>query len=144
MKKSGVWEFPFVSRPDALIDALNVIEESMDRMRVGDLLDALYIARSPDTATLLTAMLRDRGWKPMTDEFYTDYIKGKGSETGPVDPMMLEWLSPGPRGLQVPRAYMDYLGSNRIEQVQDLGLKTGETVPHPDDEKNFGSATPSS
>lgn len=132
----NVWEYPLVSRPDALIDALNVIEEAMDGMTIGDLLDTLYIQRNADTATLLAALLRDRGWKPRTTEFYSEFIVGDKNEH--LDIMELEWLSPAPRGLKVPRGYRDYLGSNRIEHIQDLGLKTDSSVPDPDDEKNFG------
>ena len=119
-----------------MLDALNVIEESMDRMRVGDLLDTLCIRRFPDTAAPLAALLRDRGWKPMTTESYGEFVIG--TDHPRPDMMALEWLSPGPRGLRVPRGYRDYLGSNRIEHEQEMGLKTGETVPRPDDEKNFG------
>ena len=43
------WEFPFISRPDALIDALNVIEEAMDFLSdedkawiLGKTADSLY------------------------------------------------------------------------------------------------------
>lgn len=135
-RRENRWEYPLVSRPDALLDALNVIEESMDGMRLGDLLDTLYIQRTPDTATLIAALLRDRGWKPETTEFYSEFVIGPDRPR--PDIMALEWLSPGPRGLHVPRAYRDYLGSNRIEHMQDLGLRTGEAVPHPDDERNFG------
>ena len=135
-QQPNTWEYPLVSRPDALLDALNVIEEAMDGMKVGDLLDTLYIQRSPDTATVLAAILRDRGWKPETGEFYKEFIVG--GEPNRPDMMELYWYSPGPRGEKVPRGYRDYLGSNRIEHIQDLGIKTDMTVPHPDDEKNFG------
>lgn len=45
-------------------------------MRIGDLLDTLYIQRNSDTATHLAALLRGRGWKPMTTEFYAEFVVG--------------------------------------------------------------------
>ena len=56
-KLESTWEYPLISSPDPQIDALDVIEESMNGMKIGDLLDTLYVQRNTDTATLLAAIL---------------------------------------------------------------------------------------